>query len=360
MKELDTYYIYNRDGKCPWYPFHDVYHDIKKDYNLQCRGWNNDSRFSVAVGSKPWVQFRNKSQYAKDYMAKKGVTDDRVLECKQYLQISYDTCNGNKWIEFKFLRHEYFPDTYVMRQKERSKNMHLESGFIHSDFPSDGIFQDEKTSWTLIRLYGDTGFRCNVPTDEGIDGIHKDRTPPPADESWDEKGTWSLINVEHNIGVVFDGAELKGQNYGKDSKNWHEVNSFKRYSSTFFVSSPSMNHKIKVKDIDGIFNFMKIKDDKYVSGEENRYRITATEIFDEGSVFQIRRSGIDDKMDGSPFWVTAQHNGKTVVLIVEDENDNIGGVHMREESSDPGTKANFYLEDEVDLSSANAAWDHIK
>eukprot|EP01068_Selenidium_serpulae_P019167 Selendium_serpulae@DN6511_c4_g1_i11.p1 len=185
-------------------------------------------------------------------------------------------------------------------------------------------------------------------------------TTTTVEEVYTDVGTWSLLNLDRNIGISMVGDEIRGQDFAADSPSWSDLGFFGRYSVTFLVSAPSKFHKLMIKDQDGNRHFVKIQDEMYVSGSENRYRLKKTGDEASASPFQIRRSGIDDKMGGSPFWITAQHNGKTVVFIVEDvSDDGWGNVHMREENDAPGDRATFYLEKLPDISSADNAYESM-
>eukprot|EP01068_Selenidium_serpulae_P019181 Selendium_serpulae@DN6511_c4_g1_i6.p1 len=180
------------------------------------------------------------------------------------------------------------------------------------------------------------------------------------EEVYTDVGTWSLLNLDRNIGISMVGDEIRGQDFAADSPSWSDLGFFGRYSMTFYVSAPSKFHKLKSKDLNSQMQWVKIDDEMYVSGEEHRYRLKKAADGASASLFQIRRSGIDDKMGGSPFWITAQHNGKTVVMITEDATDEgWGNVHMREQNDPPGDRATFYLEKFPDISSADNAYDSM-
>eukprot|EP01068_Selenidium_serpulae_P018082 Selendium_serpulae@DN6435_c1_g1_i13.p1 len=171
-----------------------------------------------------------------------------------------------------------------------------------------------------VRIYHDNGKKLECAEDAD--------TSEPL-EGFTEMGTWSLLNIDRNIGIAMDGDNLRGQDFAADSPSWSDLGFFGRYSMTFYVSAPSKFHKLKSKDLNSQMQWVKIDDEMYVSGEEHRYRLKKAADGASASLFQIRRSGIDDKMGGSPFWITAQHNGKTVVMITEDATDEgWGNVHM--------------------------------
>eukprot|EP01068_Selenidium_serpulae_P019162 Selendium_serpulae@DN6511_c3_g1_i1.p1 len=179
---------------------------------------------------------------------------------------------------------------------------------------------------------------------------------------WRSKGTYRLLNTDHNYGLLFDGTAnpLKSEKYSVSVRKWGSLDNFKRFEVEI-LSSLEKKHTLRFTDVRDmnttLYTTIASEPHSNTGSGGVRYQLRPTPNESECATFEIRKSAAVDEFGTHALIVTAEHNGKMVVLSIDEATtSNYGTVYMREVATNDDLSGwdYFYLSKNVDLGNCHA------
>eukprot|EP01068_Selenidium_serpulae_P018912 Selendium_serpulae@DN6496_c1_g1_i11.p1 len=183
-----------------------------------------------------------------------------------------------------------------------------------------------------------------------------------------------MLNAAINFGLYVQGGVLKGEEYSEEAPGWTDLSAMDKYEMNIVHQSSSSLHRLQFRNVDvegaPLVN-MKIRAKPHANQiGDIRYKMDMCQGDEEGADFQLRLASNMDEFGTYPLYITAFHNGHSLVLHqnidndIDDnhqDNDNKGDCflkHMTNEADLPNL-THFYLSREVPLGTPQENYEHL-
>eukprot|EP01068_Selenidium_serpulae_P018920 Selendium_serpulae@DN6496_c1_g1_i2.p1 len=187
-----------------------------------------------------------------------------------------------------------------------------------------------------------------------------------------------MLNAAINFGMYVQGGVLKGQEYSEEAPNWTDLAAMDKYEMNVVHQASSSLHRLQFRNVDvegaPLVN-VKIRANPHENRPDDesigiRYKVDKCEGDEEGGDFQLRLASTPDEFGTYPLYITAFHNGHSLVLhqnVDNDrddnhqDNDNLGDAYLRHitNEADLPNLTHFYLSREVPLGTPQENYEHL-
>eukprot|EP01068_Selenidium_serpulae_P018918 Selendium_serpulae@DN6496_c1_g1_i18.p1 len=187
-----------------------------------------------------------------------------------------------------------------------------------------------------------------------------------------------MLNAATNFGMYVQGGVLKGQEYSEEAPNWTDLAAMDKYEMNVVHQASSSLHRLQFRNVDvegaPLVN-VKIRANPHENRPDDesigiRYKVDKCEGDEEGGDFQLRLASTPDEFGTYPLYITAFHNGHSLVLhqnVDNDrddnhqDNDNLGDAYLRHitNEADLPNLTHFYLSREVPLGTPQENYEHL-
>eukprot|EP01068_Selenidium_serpulae_P018927 Selendium_serpulae@DN6496_c1_g1_i29.p1 len=140
-----------------------------------------------------------------------------------------------------------------------------------------------------------------------------------------DKGTYRMLNAAINFGLYVQGGVLKGEEYSEEAPGWTDLSAMDKYEMNVVHQASSSLHRLQFRNVDvegaPLVN-VKIRAETHSPDPDDiRYKVDMCQGDEEGADFQLRLASNMDEFGTYPLYITAFHNGHSLVLHQNIDND---------------------------------------